>query len=1481
MPSSLRISDQRNTLPCTLAGRMFPVSIAHCPLLATEPLVDPRKPRASAVVVKALQVYATGDIGDILVFLPTQRDCDVAREQTERALRKQNDARVVVFALHGRLRPDEQQRALQPLPGRRKIVYATNLAETSLTIDGVRHVIDSGVENQVTYDSVHGMSVMRISGISKSSAIQRQGRAGRTAPGRCYRLYSEDDFQASRQSVLPEILCKPLGLTILSLALRGVLWRDFDWLDAPPHEDVTAAERELWLLGALKGEEVALGVTDFGSFCVELDLEPRVARIVHKGNEWGLVDAAITVAAVIGVSDTLWWRGGNQRAMNDADNKKDAFMRETKTTNAGDLVPMVAAFAQWEALGFKSDVAAGGLPRISSGEVLAGPTPEPEPEIDDDDDDDIDVSSLLTLANIDQHQRSFAATGVGAGAHELDASFDGAPTSSVPSAGSGSDEDSDSSHGGSSAGDSVASPSVAKAQRLPLAVATRRRRDFCSRHSLNMKSMEFVRAARDDLRRALDRVGSCKPQRKGHTATTEELQKLFLAGHFLNVASRAGHAGSHGGGSAQYDCMEAALMGFVHPGSTVATMARSPQWVAFQTLQKSSRTFLKCCTPCDPTWLPDVASPAYVARFRELRKDHEWQERTLGPLSPSLMHAIFGKRMANVQAVERAARASICVTTDGPSTGLLRLWARRANVAAAEAHVKHLMDQAAASLRQESHEEQIVGTTRAVFGAGGQVRRLLMGSEFISVNLSNLPKGYDEEALKCLLERSPARIPRSAIDALDMRPMATETCARIAFEDPKLAARLVQEVDHEMVAGQVVAARPGGVRAESQLSLGDARMRVTWAIGSSKLCGKVGFRKKTNAATVLQDAAGVARSPQMQALASPGRAISILKSKRKDGTTDDPLNIFIGNLRPDVDEADLCRAFEPFGGGSDGHARVFRKPCTDDDGEGDIFVATLNSLLRSREPDDVVFTTDDLCAQDDLRRGRIVRFKSAALAFSRAEEINLLGLTFNGQPVRAEARVSHTQSVRTELYESLMKEVTAINESAWRDGVQVRHVGGKDRFHKTLRYTITPRTAEERGRLVKSMSECRVAMRNLLTTTLFEHPEKSLLFTVEAGLFMERLTKGKKCGYLHWNKRNLCVRMYGSAEQTAALGRQLTDYIKRQLELPQLELFVPRVFKRQVQSKLRGWTKALVHGGGRYRFDPAQGRLTLRGKAPALQKVKSSLVKSGIKLLAAAEVLARDAAGEAEVLCPLCYCEVEDPTMLQACGHVFCRECLQGQVQAVDASTLPLRCYTEGCESEWVWRDMEMLAERETLEAMMQTSYRSHLAKHSKHLGACFGIDCEQIRPLDGRQTFECDQCMVVYCVDCSEKLGKAVLVHSPTSCAEHQEAVRRVESSASFDIYSMKGVQPCPSCHSPIFKDGGCWHMECTQCNSHYCYGCMKEYQASHTACTCRSLPGMAWGLTAEAAAQGHDCRYVYHHVPICSNPVHPMAVLVHDSNI
>jgi ATP-dependent helicase HrpB len=321
--------------PCSLltsAGRAFPVDIEYLP----KPVGGDDYPIWD-LAADELERLAPETEGDVLIFMPGKYE--IGRTISSIRASRASD-RFVVLPLHGELPPAEQDAALAHYQKRRAIV-ATNVAETSLTIDGVRVVIDSGLARIARFDPRRGINTLLVEKISRASADQRAGRAGRTAPGRCLRLWTEREHLDRAPQELPEVKRLDLAEVVLTLKASGV--NDiaaFRWLESPDLQALARAEQLLTDLGALD----ANGISALGRRMLAFPVHPRYARMLLAAQEYRCVPAIALIAALTQGRNLLRRLEGKQAR----EDREDVLGGETES----DFLILMRAFRYAEKSGF-------------------------------------------------------------------------------------------------------------------------------------------------------------------------------------------------------------------------------------------------------------------------------------------------------------------------------------------------------------------------------------------------------------------------------------------------------------------------------------------------------------------------------------------------------------------------------------------------------------------------------------------------------------------------------------------------------------------------------------------------------------------------------------------------------------------------------------------------------------------------------------------------------------------------------------------------------------------------------------------------------------------------------------------------------------------------------------------------------------------------------------------------------------------------
>lgn len=321
-------------------GRRFEVRVEH---LARHD----ERPLEVQVGDAVRRLVSEGLDGHVLVFLPGAASIRRAQVECESVAR---EAGLLILPLHGELPAAEQDAAVRPTE-RRKLILSTNVAETSVTVEGVAAVIDSGLARVAGHSPWSGLPVLKVSRVSRASAVQRAGRAGRTREGRCLRLYTAQDFGARPEHETPEVRRLDLAESVLELRAAGVRdLTEFEWFERPSPESLAAAES---LLGRLGATDAAGALTDAGRSMLRLPLHPRLARILVEAERRGVAREACTVAALVAERDI---RAGRVRLAGAAHAHERAPSRRAAARHgSSDLLELLDLFGEAEAQGFDAE----------------------------------------------------------------------------------------------------------------------------------------------------------------------------------------------------------------------------------------------------------------------------------------------------------------------------------------------------------------------------------------------------------------------------------------------------------------------------------------------------------------------------------------------------------------------------------------------------------------------------------------------------------------------------------------------------------------------------------------------------------------------------------------------------------------------------------------------------------------------------------------------------------------------------------------------------------------------------------------------------------------------------------------------------------------------------------------------------------------------------------------------------------------------
>lgn len=321
----------------SIPGRTFPVDT----FFSRTPVED----YVDGAVWQAVQLHIQAPVpGDILIFMTGQEDIETTCEAlADKVSKLENPRPLLILPIYSQLAADLQAKIFEPAPeGVRKVVVATNIAETSLTIDGIRYVVDSGFCKLKTYNPRLGMDALLLCPASQSSVNQRSGRAGRTGPGKCYRLFTSSAYVTELlETNVPEIQRTNLSHVVLLLKTLGVQdLLDFPFLDPPPAENILKSMLSLWLLGALDGQS---NLTELGRKMSIFPLDPALSSLLFTGELNGCLTEAITIVAMLSVPNVFMRPHGREEESDSA--------REKFFVPESDHLTLLHVYQRWRAAG--------------------------------------------------------------------------------------------------------------------------------------------------------------------------------------------------------------------------------------------------------------------------------------------------------------------------------------------------------------------------------------------------------------------------------------------------------------------------------------------------------------------------------------------------------------------------------------------------------------------------------------------------------------------------------------------------------------------------------------------------------------------------------------------------------------------------------------------------------------------------------------------------------------------------------------------------------------------------------------------------------------------------------------------------------------------------------------------------------------------------------------------------------------------------
>ncbi|KDO18604.1 hypothetical protein SPRG_16070 [Saprolegnia parasitica CBS 223.65] len=1375
-----------------IPGRMFPVDVLYTPT------PDGTKDMATYMAQMARLLHRDSPQGDILCFLPGQDDVLRAHDVFE----KHPEPGLVARTLYGKQDPADQKLAFAHTPEQRKVLFATDVAETSITIPGVVYVVDSGLKKGVSYDHVRKIASLKVQSIARSSAIQRAGRAGRTQAGTCVRLYSEHDFELMETSTLPEIFRQPLALAVLTLRRLGIDPKCFEWLSAPPADAMAAAERELTFLGALEsGRVTALGTT-----ITTLQQPPELVRMLVKSCAQGHGEAALQVAAVQSVAHMFAWR----------DKTKKPSTHPMLVSTDGDIVPMVRALAQYR--------------NVLKGVTQVNDTPVRD-VVEPSDETPVVALTAGHLRRLNGQPR--------AAIHEHDDDDNDGNTDETRSECS-----SEASSGDSS--ESVPTPpkSATKSNFRTKKIAAQK---WCQQNRLNNKALGLAVAFQDELRGQVADLDVWRAQPQTATVSDSDLRRIVFYGYFLHVACLKRDR-SH---MLQYCAVEADVVGTI-PIEAAIQSGVPPDWIVYDKIfRPAGRALLVTCTPVDEEWLASE-SPDF-ARIVSAKLPALPISTVVLTVPGPVLKKLVGKQLCNLEALEVQLGCTLHVV---PDKGQLLAFCTPAIARGLQPQVDALVAPFQEEMLALTTEQTYLGGTRAVLGAGFVVNELLFDDEYVTVYVRQLPATMPRRDVRAFVAKAAANCAQPILRALEQQVVN-------GGDQSTVAKQVLTRLQGEVIAGRNVQVSAGKAMAKPGLQQStSSRIKVSWATAASKGVVKVWFKSASDAnrflleyRTILPEASrAVAIGASETPAKTPPNGLKPLPPVTRMANKVYLFNlstdftsflVAVHGLPPAMDEVVLTERLT-----SMPHER-FRIDRVVNSSADQVSSAESVLAVRARRLGSVLARMPfAFVATDFLDAGRagvyIVSDDTAALEalYTSALQAWAPAEMPCGQPIRLALEHTYVARMHVEVFKKRTNLLAPVLTDARRRGVTVFEVPTKTIF-QAIRFTCTSRLTL--GRIQAELGE-------ITKCTQFKHADIKRLFSGAGRRFLGELSNDV---YVHWNARTGQIFVYGFEDEFQKAKRAMIGFLEQFAALEVID-HVLMLDKRKIKSLK--FASVCARAFDHYVLG---AKLYLSGSRDAILAITTSLQgvlfpkRSGPRTVSTSALECPlclcdvDATTTQLTLCGHTFCTdcilpmfgSQDTKLPLRCPRDGCEAALS----------------VEDCVKLVPPSQLEGLAEKAVELYRVQHEDAFSLCPQPG-CNQVFRI-AEYKKGKQGEYLAVCDNCEKTYCITCSDKLATPADEHPPVTCQLYQLSANQTVTGHARRICNEILTLACPKCKAAFLDFSGCTCVTCgnTNCSTNFCANCLVYHDMDSGTChnhvrSCPSNPNQGnYFVSAEQLQATH----------------------------
>ena len=1354
--------------------------------------------------------------GHILAFLSGVDEIEAIIHKFETSRVDKN--KYAFLPLHGRLTPYEQRRVFAPGDTNiTKVIFSTRIAETAVTINDVNVVIDIGYDRDYVYDKSKRLTVMVQGWITQAQANQRAGRAGRTRPGKCYRIFSQEQFDQMERYKIPELKRVNLDHAVLKLKLFKIAdVLNFDFIESPDKVTLEQAIDNLKLLGALDDKEQ---ITKIGEQMVMLPTDPGISRAILEAIVQNCLDEVCKIIAVMTYSGNLFYRGKLFQDWEYSDRRKFDFCHPT-----GDLMTFLQIFETWESLKksfqqqkdwCKKNTLNGKCLRQSAelyeeiktvaldlkgrGPVQSFLSLEMQQNKKDNDEKKASVKNQAA-GLIDELLNSGDFAGLNRYDHDLELEesaeisqrFPKKPKNTGPL-----QEDSQIFCGPQEESDDQIEIDSEESSTNP-------KKNNGTENEADKMQQEEEEEKAEESKDAEQKVQY--PDELEIDAHTEKILKCFLCAFFPNLALTSGNS------ELGYTFLRENKLIRIHGASVLSLQGIYPKWIVCGEIQiVNGYNCTKIASYVDINWIKKLIPMRFLQKFNILRLEDEpiYYSAEFSDLGSNILQSFQKGKGERLQDLKQKYNVYIDVVEQHDK---IVVWSFADDIE----KVCEICDEIIEEYKKKSAIETIErsvapsGLVRAIIGPGAVTQSVLLGDEFRKIDFRNLPF-IQEIDIEDIFSKY------GAVDWVEIsRVYENGRSGGSAIfknsDDAKTAYEKLQDV-YEINSSS----------AKGRTINPSFKVVFKWFTGRSECRGLVKFADERIAQNVLE----AVYDPNFDNVLDDS-TIKFSLNKTK------PTLIMVGNLAEITDDISLKRYFKNafpqyellvcvvFRVDHFADQYKYKKGLEDDE-----FANIINNFVE--RPDDIIKFEILPVSEDEkqkYRRRAELLTKSEELAQNFVDQFNYKTGILGRSRLHVEINRSRTwriDNVTFGLIKRQLDETTKRIQEKMGGLVEISILGARgDSSHykqKWDKYTSPALRvrSEEKTAMDYVMSEFQKIFLGF-SYYLNNKIEFNKIARSEGKEFCNKVERSCRVR-IYFIKSQSFLKIQGEPENIERAKEMIAEYLKPESEYTKLinfrglnvrkllkndaELFkkIEEKYSRSVLFDLRLSLKKIILVGPKDKVDQAEAEIM-------------SFINQN-------EDEGKQTDATDETCCPICYEDLIHGYRLEYCGHKVCLSCLEKHVRlsVQDTSLFPINCPVCNEDPKPISQtDLRNSVPENILEKIWTNSYKNFLQKNLTKYCCCHSPGCENIYLLDDPKNpvVSCMMCSMKYCRKCKQQ------PHEGQSCEQFKDSLDFEKN------YVRLGLKKCSKCHAVIEKNGGCNHIKCKNCDTHLCWVCLQHFSSS-----------------------------------------------------